>query len=155
MTEAHQYLTFELAGELYGIPIGKVREILGGAPKITRIPGAPTFMRGLIHLRGAVVPVVDLRDEFGLAADAYGKFTVTIVTDVSDTLVGLVVDAVVDVISLDPEGIEAPPPNLNTHVKAEFVGGLAQAGDHLLVLFDLERLLTHEQLGILKGAAVA
>lgn len=151
----HELLAFELADELYAVPIGKVREILGGAPQLTRIPNTPSVLKGVINLRGTVLPVVDVREELGLPAPPYDKLTVVIVSEVMGTLVGLVVSRVVDVLSLGPAEIAAPPPGLATHVRAEFVHGLSRRDDRLLVILDLDRILTDEEMGILERAGAA
>jgi purine-binding chemotaxis protein CheW len=146
-----EFLCFELSDELYAIPLMKVREILGGAPQLTRIPSSPSFLKGLISLRGAIIPIVDLREEFGLPALPYGKLTVVIVTEVLGATVGLVVDTAVDVVSLKEDEIRSTPPNLNMHVQAEFVSGLAEIVGRLVILLDLDRVLTDEQIGILQS----
>jgi purine-binding chemotaxis protein CheW len=149
------FLSFDLGGELYAVPIMRVREILGGAPQVTRIPNSPSFLKGLINLRGAIIPVVDLREELGLSAGPYGRFTVVIIAEVVGTMIGLVVDAVVDVVSLDKAAVKPPPANLHAQVRADFVGGLADVGDRLVVLLDLDRVLTDDQIGVLRSASAA
>ncbi len=104
-----EFLAFELGDELYAVPIGKVREIVGGAPRLTPIPNAPAFLKGLISLRGDVLPLVDLRKEFGLPTPPYDKFTVVILAEVVGVIVGVVVDRVVDVLAFGPGEIHAPP----------------------------------------------
>jgi purine-binding chemotaxis protein CheW len=152
---SNQLLSFELADELYAISITKVREILGGLPRVTRIPSSPAFLKGLINLRGAILPVVDLREELGLCVPPYGPFTVLIVVEVAGALVGLVVDNVVDVVSVEDASLQPPPAHLDVQMRAEFVRGLAEVGGRLLVLLDLDRVLTDEQIGILKSASAA
>lgn len=147
-----EFLAFQLLDELYGAPIVKVREILGGAPKITRLPSASAFLRGLINLRGAVIPIVDLREAFRLPALPYGPTTVIIVTDVAGTTVGLVVDSVVDVVGIADGDVQPPPANLNAKVRVDFVDGLAQADGRLLVLLDLDKILTDDEIGVLRSA---
>jgi len=153
--EQSQFLSFGLAEELYAIPLGQVREILR-LPPITRLPGAPDFLRGVVNLRGAILPLVDLREELGLTPQPYGKFTVVIVTETAAGLrVGLIVDRVVDVVAVGQADVELPPPQLSPQVRAEFVAGLARTAEALLVVLDIPRLLTDEQVGILKASTAA
>jgi purine-binding chemotaxis protein CheW len=147
-----EYLSFELGGELYAVPIGKVREIVGGAPRLTPIPNAPAFLKGLISLRGDVLPLVDLRREFGLPAPPYDKFTVVVVTEVVGVTVGVVVDRVVDVLTFAPGEIHPPPSGLSVRVRTEFVHALGQSHDRLVVLLDLDAILTNDEVGILRAA---
>lgn len=149
---AGEYLSFGLADDLYAIPIVKVREILGGAQRVTRIPNSPAFLKGLINLRGSVLPLVDVREEFGLPAGPYDRFTVVIVAEVAGAVVGLAVDSVVDVVSLGERDIQPPPANLSAQVRADFIAGLAEVGDRLLVLLDLDRVLTDDQIGVLAAS---
>jgi purine-binding chemotaxis protein CheW len=147
-----EFLSFELGSELYAVPIGKVREIVGGAPRLTPIPNAPAFLKGLISLRGDVLPLVDLRREFGLPAPPYDKFTVVIVTEVAGVAVGVVVDRVVDVLAFGPGEIHPPPTGLSVRVRTEFVQGLGQSQDRLVVVLDLDAVLTDDEVGILRSA---
>ena len=145
-----EFLSFELGDELYAVPIGKVREIVGGAPRLTPIPNAPAFLKGLISLRGDVLPLVDLRKEFGLPTPPYDKFTVVIVTEVASVTVGVVVDRVVDVLAFGPGEVHPPPSGLAVRVRTEFVRGLGQSGERLVVILDLDAILTDDELGILR-----
>ena len=149
-----QFLSFGVAEELYALPLVQVREILR-LPPITRLPGAPAFLRGVVNLRGAILPLVDLREELGLGTQPYGKFTVVIVIKTAGLKVGLIVDKVVDVVSVAPDAIAPPPPQLSPQVRAEFVRGLARTAEALLVVLDIDRLLTDEQRGILKASSAA
>jgi purine-binding chemotaxis protein CheW len=146
-----EFLSFEVSDELYAIPLMKVREILGGAPRLTRIPNSPSFLKGFISLRGAIIPVVDIREEFGLPAATYSKLTVVIVAEVLGATVGLVVDTAVDVVRLKDAEVKSAPPNLNMQVRAEFVSGLAEIDGRIIILLDLDRVLSDEQIGILKS----
>jgi purine-binding chemotaxis protein CheW len=147
-----EFLAFELGDELYAVPIGKVREIVGGAPRLTPIPNAPAFLKGLISLRGDVLPLVDLRKEFGLPTPPYDRFTVVILAEVVGVMVGVVVDRVVDVLAFEPGEIHPPPSGLSVRVRTEFVRGLGQWSERLVVVLDLDSILTHDEIGILRGA---
>jgi purine-binding chemotaxis protein CheW len=151
-TDSNQFLTFVLGAEEYGIDILKVQEIRGYSA-ITAIPNTPAYVKGVMNLRGAVVPVVDLRTKFGMAETEYNKFTVIIVVMVGSRIAGLVVDAVSDVLNVDSSAIE-PPPELESGIDASFITGLAKAAEKLILLLDIDRLLGSAvlQAGALAGA---
>jgi purine-binding chemotaxis protein CheW len=134
-----QYLSFRLGEEEYGIEILRVQEIKGYS-SITRIPNTPSHIKGVINLRGAVVPVVDLRTKFSMASIEYTKFTVIILVAVASKTMGLVVDAVSDVLDLKGADIQ-PPPDLGAGVDTRFMRGMATVNGRLVALIDIERLL--------------
>lgn len=140
--EGGQYLTFLLRQEEYAIDILKVQEIKG-LPRITPVPNTPTYLRGVMNLRGAVVPVADLRVRFSIPDAEDGRSSVVILANVHGRTVGLVVDAVSDVLSFRAADLE-PTPNLGRGVEANFITGLAKVGDRLVLLLDIERLLGDE-----------
>lgn len=136
---AAQYLTYRLGAEEYGIAIHLVQEIRSyEAP--TRIPGAPHFIKGVVNLRGAIVPIVDLRLKLGCEQAEYGAFTVVIVLSTRERRIGVVVDSVSDVLALTPDSI-LPPPQLADEPGPEFVTGIASVGSRLLMIVDLDLLL--------------
>ena len=136
---ARQYLTFALAKEDYGIEILKVQEIRGRTA-ITAIPHTPAHVRGVMNLRGTVVPVIDLRLRFGLPTTEYDRFSVIVVVKVAARVVGLVVDSVSDVLDVYPKDVE-PPPELGAKEATSFMTGMARAGERLVVLLDIDRLV--------------
>jgi purine-binding chemotaxis protein CheW len=158
----HQVLCFALAGEAYGIPILKVREIQAEAV-ITRIPKAPPYMPGVINLRGAIVPILELRQRFSLGAAPDDTRPVIVIVEVQGRTLGIRVDAVSDVLDLDPAAIK-PAPELGTQTQLgrEFIAGLAslptmsgaeaQAEGAMLILLDLDRLLSDGELLSLESA---
>ncbi len=148
----HQYLTFLLASEEYGLEILKVQEIRGYTA-VTPIPHAPPHIKGVMNLRGAVVPVVDLRARFGMPATEYGKFTVIIVVRLGERVAGLVVDAVSDVLQVAASEIEAPP-DLGVGVDTHYMTGLAKVGDRLVLLLDILEVIGAEA-GSLEAVAAA
>lgn len=152
MVGHRDFLTFSLAEDVFALPLTQVREIVG-LPPITRLPNAPAHLRGVINLRGAVVPIVDLREQLGLPGLPYGKFTVAILVEVAAATVGLVVDGVTDVVSLSDGEIDGLPPGLSTRVYSDFLAGLCQRGERTLLLLDVARVLTDEQRGVLSGRA--
>jgi purine-binding chemotaxis protein CheW len=146
--ELMQYLTFALAGEEYGVDILKVQEIKGWTP-VTAIPKAPIHMCGVLNLRGAIVPVIDLRLRFGLEQAEYTKVTVIIVLSIStekgERVIGVVVDAVSDVLNVQPEQVKQAP-DFGSGSDLEFVKGLATINERMVMLLDADKLLTDEEL---------
>jgi purine-binding chemotaxis protein CheW len=137
--DGSQFLTFALSDEEYGIEILRVQEIKGFS-RITPIPNTPHYLKGVMNLRGTVVPVVDLRARFGLPETEYNQFTVIIVVTVGKKVMGLVVDAVSDVLHIVPSEIEAPP-ELGLGVDTSFMTGMAKAGERLITLLNIDQLL--------------
>lgn len=138
-----QQLTFMLAGEEYGIDILSVREIRAWS-RVTRIPQAPDYLLGVLNLRGAIVPVLDLRLRFGLPRGGYDGTTVTVVVAVGDRLFGVVADAVADVFDAREDEIK-PVPELGAVVDTRFLKGLAGDDERMVMLLDVERLLRPEE----------
>ncbi len=137
-TSNTQYLSFTLAGEEYAVDILSVQEIRGICP-ITPLPHAPPHIRGVMNLRGAVVPVIDMRAALGLPDEPYCQFTVIIVLSVRGRTMGFVVDSVSDVLSLDSKDIERAP-DLSERVDASMVAGIARAHEHFVILLDIDRV---------------
>ncbi len=142
--DVHQYLTFMLGQEQYGIEILKVQEIKGYTPP-TPIPNAPAFVRGVMNLRGTVVPVADLRARLGMPATENDQFTVVIVVTVGSKVFGLVVDAVSDVLDIPGNDIE-PRPDLGSGADITYLKGMAKTAERLIALLDIEELLGKETL---------
>lgn len=140
----HQYLTFAVGEESYGIEILKVQEIKGYS-SITPIPNTPGFIKGVMNLRGTVIPVVDLRAKFSMEAVEYNKFTVIIVVTVGQKVIGLVVDAVSDVLDISGADIR-PAPDFGARVDTRYISGMTSVGEKLAVLLDIDRLLSEEDL---------
>jgi purine-binding chemotaxis protein CheW len=139
---ANQYLTFSLAEEEYGVDILKVQEIKGYVPT-TRLPNAPAHVAGVLNLRGTIVPLVDLRSKFGLAAIAYDKFNAIIVMLVGTRVVGVIVDSVSEVATI-PAGDIQPAPDFGRGSTFQMISGMAKLGDKLIILLDMETLLSDE-----------
>ncbi|HUI55403.1 MAG TPA: chemotaxis protein CheW [Bryobacteraceae bacterium] len=151
--DIQQYLSFALGDEQYGIEILKVQEIKGYSG-ITPIPNTPPHIRGVMNLRGTVVPVVDLRSRFALETRVYDKFTVIIVVTVGARIIGLVVDAVSDVLDISCKDIR-PAPELGRREDTRFIAGMANVGDRLVVLLDIETLLADEALSDTAAVSMA
>lgn len=143
-TNDKQFLTFRLDGQDYGISILKIQEIKGW-DKITPIPNSPAYVKGVLNLRGVIVPVIDLRLRFCLNEAERDIFTVIIVANVGGRLAGIVVDAVSDVINVDPEQL-CEAPEYEGQQNREFIKGLAQVEGKLLVLLDIDRLVNPDSL---------
>lgn len=139
MVDQDQFLTFTLQNEEYGIEILKVQEIKG-VSKITPIPNSPSFVRGVMNLRGTVVPVVDLRARFSMDARDYDRFTVIIVVNIGEKVVGLVVDTVSDVLNIPHDAI-ANPPELASGGETSCITGMGKMGERIVMLLDTGRLV--------------
>ena len=137
--EGNQFLTFTLKDEEYGIEILRVQEIKGFS-RITPIPNTPKYIKGVLNLRGTVVPVVDLRSKFGLPETEYNQFTVIIVVTVGKRVMGLLVDAVSDVLNIAKNEMELAP-DLGSQVDTTFMTGMAKNGDRLITLLNIDRLV--------------
>ena len=146
-----QIVVCELADEHYGLDIAKVFEIIRHQP-ITPVPRAPAFVKGVINLRGRIIPVVDLRGRFGMAEAEPTKETRIVVAESSNTRVGLVVDSVSEVLLLALESVESPP-DVAAGADAEYLRGIANLGDRLVLLLELDGLFGLEEQGALAGAA--
>ena len=141
-----KFLTFFLAGEEYGLEILKVHEIIGMLP-ITRVPRTPEYVRGVINLRGKVIPIMDLRRKFGM--DHAGDETCIIVVQLRGIQIGVVVDAVSEVANIAAADIE-PPPTFGADVSTEFLLGLAKRNDRVRLLLDIERALSSDDIDTLQ-----
>ena len=150
---AHEFLTFTLGAEEYGVDILKVQEIRG-YDTVTRMPDTPDYIKGVINLRGTIVPVIDLRLKLKLEKAEYNSFTVMIILNVAKRVVGIVVDGVSDVMQLPPDQIK-PPPELGGPLDTRFISGLGTLDERMLILVDIEKLLRSQDLGLLPAADAA
>jgi purine-binding chemotaxis protein CheW len=149
-TDGSQYLTFTLGQEEYGVEILKVQEIKGYSA-ITPIPNTPAYLKGVMNLRGTIIPVVDLRAKFAMMQAEYNQFTVIIVVTVGSKIMGLVVDAVSDVLNIPRTDIQDTP-DFGAQVDAQFINGMAKAGEKLVVLLDIDKVLSGEELTAIGSA---
>ena len=143
---AREYLTFRLDKEEYGIDILKVQEIRGYEPP-TRIANAPAFIKGVVNLRGTIVPIVDMRLKFNCSNVEYDSFTVVIILNLRQRIVGIVVDSVSDVMGLVPDQLRAAP-EIESVIDAESVIGLGSLGERMLILLDIEKLMSGVDMGL-------
>ena len=144
-----EYLTFRLGAEEYGIDILKVQEIRS-YEQPTRIANSPEFLKGVVNLRGVIVPIIDLRVKLGCDSAQLNGFTVVIVLNVKGKVVGAVVDSVSDVTQLPGESVQ-PAPDMSAVVDMRFIQGIAKVNDHMLILMDIEALLSSDDLNLLNS----
>lgn len=138
-SEQRQLVVFRLAGELYGVDIHQVREIIR-VPEITRVPRTPDFVEGVINLRGSVIPVLDLRKRFQLPPGGADADRRIVVVEMGDQTIGVIVDAVSEVLRLEGDRIEPPSPYI-VSVDTQYITGIARLEDRLVILLDLNRVL--------------
>lgn len=154
--EATQYLTFKLQEEVFAVDVAKVREILD-LVTITKVPQTPEFMRGVINLRGSVVPVVDMRLKFGMPRTESTVNTCIIVMEISldeeTTVVGALADSVQEVLELEAEQIE-PAPRIGTSLNTEFIKGMGKIDEHFVMILDIDKVFSEEELALTEEAAV-
>jgi len=145
--ETRQYLTFRLADETFAVNVAKVREILDFI-SITKVPQTPDFMRGVINLRGSVVPVVDMKLKFGMEETKKTVDTCIIVMEVAidgeTMIVGALADSVEEVLELEPEQIE-PPPRIGMKLNIDFISGMGKLGEEFVIILDTDRIFTFEE----------
>jgi purine-binding chemotaxis protein CheW len=141
-----EFLAFKLGKEEYGIDILKVQEIRG-YETVTRIASAPEFIKGVINLRGIIIPVVDMRIKFKLGEPVYDQFTVVIILNINGRVVGMVVDAVSDVTTLTQDQVK-PSPEMGTAFSTEYIIGLGTIDQRMLILVDIDRLMSSSEMGL-------
>jgi purine-binding chemotaxis protein CheW len=146
---SREFLTFRLGTESYGIEILKVQEIRG-FERPTAIANAPVFIKGVINLRGVIVPILDLRIKFRLGDVNYDEFTVVIILNVAHRMVGVVVDAVSDVLVLAPEAIRPSPEFASSVFDTRYITGLGTVDGQMLILLDIEALITSTDMGLVE-----
>lgn len=150
--EMTQYLTFKLEDEVFALDISKVREVLDFTT-ITKVPRTPEFMRGVINLRGSVVPVVDLRLKFGMSKTEKTVNTCIIITEVAvdgeTTILGTLADSVQEVMNLEPDHIE-PAPKIGTKLNVDFIKGMGKQGEHFMIIIDIDKIFSTEELALVQ-----
>ncbi len=149
---ATQYLTFKLGEEVYALDIAKVREVLDFT-SVMKVPRTPEFMRGVINLRGSVVPVVDLRLKFGISKTDKTVNTCIIIMEVrvdkETTILGALADSVQEVVDLDPDNIE-PAPRIGTKLKTEFITGMGKQNEKFIIILDIDKIFSTEELAVVQ-----
>lgn len=150
ITTSGEYLTFTLGAEEYGIDILKVQEIRG-YDVVTRIANAPSFIKGVINLRGVIVPIVDLRIKFNLGSETYDQFTVVIILNIGKRVMGVVVDGVSDVIQLSSDNLR-PSPEFGSVLDTRYILGLGTVENRMIIVVDIERLMTSQEMSLVESA---
>jgi purine-binding chemotaxis protein CheW len=141
--DLNQLISFLVGDEQYGLDILRVKEVIR-LREITRLPRAPSFVKGIINLRGDVIPIIDLRNKFGLEHQQFSAMTRVIVVDVDGRLVGMVVDAASQVVRIPADQIEPPPPIVGG-LSAEYIKGVGKLEDRLVILLNIDRILSSEE----------
>lgn len=147
-----EYLSFVLGDEHYALDITTVKEIRG-YEQVTKIANAPAFIKGVINLRGDIVPIVDLRIKFNVGEATYNDFTIVIMLNIQERIVGIVVDGVSDVIRLSEEQV-LPPPEFGVAFDSRYLHGLADVDEKMVILVNIESLITSEELGLVAPESV-
>jgi purine-binding chemotaxis protein CheW len=157
IAQTSQYLTFKLDEEVYALDINQVREVLD-FKDITKVPRMPDFMRGVINLRGGVVPVVDLRLKFGMSMAEKSVDTCIIIIEImlagELTLLGAIADSVQEVMTLEADQIE-PPPKLGARLNTEFIKGMGKKNDDFIILLDIDRIFSTEEISLVRESEEA
>jgi purine-binding chemotaxis protein CheW len=150
ITDIRQYLTFQLGDEVFGLDVSHIREILEFTT-VTKVPKTPEYMRGVINLRGSVVPVLDMRLKFGLTQTEKTVDTCIVVVEVSfegeHTIIGALVDSVQEVLELEPDQIE-PAPRIGIQLKTEFIKGMGKRDDRFIILLDIDKVFSSADLAV-------
>ncbi|MFC7297499.1 chemotaxis protein CheW [Herminiimonas aquatilis] len=146
-----EFLAFTLGNEEYGIDIQKVQE-LRGYDAVTRIANAPEFVKGVVNLRGIIVPIVDMRIKFNLGTPTYDQFTVVIILHIGGRIMGMVVDSVSDVITLTDEQLK-PAPQMGSVVETDYLLGLGTIEERMLILLDIDKLMSSTDMGLIEQVA--
>lgn len=150
--QSNEFLTFTLGAEEYGVDILKVQEIRG-YDAITKIANAPEFIKGVVNLRGTIVPIVDMRIKFNLGKVEYDQFTIVIILNVAGRVVGMVVGSVSDVIMLSPDKIK-PAPSFSAQLDVGYLIGLGTIDERMLILVDIEKLMSGQDMGLADSSTV-
>lgn len=145
-----QHIVFSINQQLFGIEIFKIKEVLSYR-KITPLPQVEGFVRGIINLRGAVIPVFDLREKFNLPAKEYTRFNVIIVVEIAGRVMGVIVDEISDVLEILPEEFQTTE-NLPSNLRREYLKGVGKKQDKMIILLDIDRLLSPEELELVDAA---
>jgi purine-binding chemotaxis protein CheW len=157
ISDTRQYLTFKLSDEVFAVDVAQVREILDLTP-ITKVPRSPEFMRGVINLRGSVVPVVDMRLKFGMPKTEYTINTCIVVVEVNiegePTILGAMADSVQEVFELMPGQID-PPPRIGTSLRLDFIHGIGKRDDLFIMVLDIDKVFSVDELGVIMDASAS
>jgi len=142
--EVKQHVTFVIGEATYGVEVLRVQEIIG-MTQITHVPNSMAFMKGVINLRGSVVPVVDMRLKFAMEERPYDVFTVIIIVEVRERMIGMIVDSVSDVVSIPIKSIQDTP-HFSARIETDFISGIGQVDDKLVIILDVDRILSADEM---------
>lgn len=151
--EERQFVTFIIGEELYGVDVTSVQEIIG-MTQITHMPNSVPFMKGVINLRGSVVPVIDMRMKFRMKEKEYDAFTVIIIVEVRERLVGMIVDSVSDVVKVPLNSIQDTP-HFTSKIQTDFIAGIGQIENNLIIMLDVDAVMTSDELAAVAGGESA
>ena len=152
LAHSQEHLTFVLGDESYGIEILKVQEIRG-YDAVTKIANTPDFIKGVVNLRGLIVPIVDLRIKFGLGKVEYDEFTVVIILNLRGRVIGIVVDGVSDVMNLQENQVRAVP-DIVASIDTKYITGLATVDEKMFILVDIEQLMNSQEMALIDGVSI-
>ncbi|HNX23097.1 MAG TPA: chemotaxis protein CheW [Spirochaetota bacterium] len=147
-TISRQYVTFSIKDELYGIDVRRAQEVMN-LPSITKVPNTMAFMKGVIDLRGKIIPLIDMRIKFKIEEKAYDQNTVIIIIDVKKVICGIIVDSVSDVVSMSLDDVQHTP-HFASEIEKDTVYGIGKIGDNLVIVLDVDRLLSDEELLLIR-----
>ena len=142
--DLYQYMTFNIGDEIYGVSVLKVHEIIG-MTKITHVPNSMQFMKGVINLRGKVVPVVDMRLKFNMDEREYDDQTVILIVELKERLIGMIVDTVSEVVDMVEQSIQDTP-HFSSQIETDYIQGIGNKDDNLIILLDVDKILTINEL---------
>jgi purine-binding chemotaxis protein CheW len=142
----NQFVTFMLGSEIYGVKVTNVQEIIGMTP-VTHVPNSPVFMRGVINLRGTVVPVIDMRLFFNMGEKKYDAFTVIIIVETNNRPVGMIVDSVSDVANVPVSTIQETP-HFTSNIKTDYIEGIGRIGDSLIIILEVGKIMSSEIMAV-------
>lgn len=146
--DTNQYVTFKIANEDYGIEIKSVQEIIG-YKQLTHIPNVHSFIKGVFNLRGNIIPIMDPRIKFGMEERVYDKLSIIVIFSTNSRTIGLLVDEVNDVLNINKEDIQETP-DFSTSINTRFIKGIGKVGEKLIIILDLEKILTEEEFNHIK-----
>ncbi len=142
--DTNQYVTFLIGNEVYGVEVLRVQEIIG-MTRVTQVPNSMHFMKGVINLRGTVVPVVDMRLRFTMEEKDYDNFTVILIVEVKGTMIGMIVDSVSDVVNIPVKDIQDTP-HFSANIRTDYIKGIGRIDEDLVIVLDVDKILSHEEI---------
>jgi len=142
--DTNQYVTFLIGSEVYGVEVLRVQEIIG-MTRVTQVPNSMHFMKGVINLRGTVVPVVDMRLRFTMEEKDYDNFTVILIVEVKGTMIGMIVDSVSDVVNIPVKDIQDTP-HFSASIRTDYIKGIGRIEEDLVIVLDVDKILSHEEI---------